>query len=109
MREGESSGSQHKLSVEPVECPPDLENCRSASGRIVYVERVDPDGDGDAHFVLASRQSITFSGISVIDVRKGLRPDPLPGLGDELSAAGPVFRGSYGQRQIQAIAIRVGD
>jgi hypothetical protein len=109
VREGESSGSQHKLSVEPVECPPDLENCRSASGRIVYVERVDPDGDGDAHFVLASRQSITFSGISVIDVRKGLRPDPLPGLGDELSAAGPVFRGSYGQRQIQAIAIRVGD
>ena len=90
-------------------CPADLENCRTATGRIVYVERVDPDGDGDAHFVLASRQSITFPGISVIDVRKDLRPSTLPGPGDELSAAGPVFRGSYGQRQIQAIELRVGD
>jgi hypothetical protein len=92
-----------------VSCPPELSNCRTASGRIVYVERVDPDGDGDAHFVLASRHSITFPGISVIDVRKDLRPHPLPGRGDELSAAGPVFRGSYGQRQIQAIEVRVGD
>jgi hypothetical protein len=107
--EGESSDAPGKLSVEPVACPPELDNCRSASGRIVYVERVDPDGDGDAHFVLASRQSITFPGISVIDVRKDLRPHPLPGRGDEISAAGPVFRGSYGQRQIQAIELRVGD
>jgi hypothetical protein len=107
-REGESSSAPGKLSVEPVACPPELDNCRSASGRIVYVERVDPDGDGDAHFVLASRQSITFPGFSVIDVRKDLRPHPLPGVGDEISAAGPVFRGSYGQRQIQAIELRVG-
>jgi hypothetical protein len=92
-----------------VRCPADLDGCRTASGRIVYVERVDPDGDGDAHFVLASRQSITFPGISVIDVRKDLRPDPLPGPGDELSAAGQVFRGSYGQRQIHAIEVHVGD
>jgi hypothetical protein len=101
-----SDGS--KLSVEPVACPAGLDNCRSATGRIVYVERVDPDGDGDAHFVLASRQSITLPGISVIDVRKDLRPHPLPGVGDEISAAGPVFPGSYGQRQIQAIELRVG-
>jgi hypothetical protein len=107
VREGKRPASSEKLSVEPVSCPTDLANCRSASGRIVYVERVDPDGDGDAHFVLASRQSITFPGISVIDVAKDLRPDPLPGRGDELSAAGPVFRGSYGQRQIQALELRV--
>jgi hypothetical protein len=41
-------------------------------------------------------------------VRKDLRPHPLPGVGDEISAAGPVFPGSYGQRQIQAIELRVG-
>jgi hypothetical protein len=97
-----------KVSVEPIGCPADLNNCRSASGRIVYVERIDPDGDGDAHFVLASRQSITLPGITVIDVRKDLRPHPLPGVGDEISAAGPVFPGSYGQRQIHAIELRVG-
>jgi hypothetical protein len=88
-------------------CPPDLANCKTARGRIIYVERVDPDGDGDAHFVLISRQSITLPGISVIDVAKSLRPHPLPGPGDRISAAGPVYRGSYGQRQIQALEVHV--
>ena len=93
--------------LEPARCPPGLANCRSASGRIVYVERVDPDGDGDAHFVLASRQPITGPGIAVIDVKRSLRPHPLPGPGDRISAAGPVYRGSYGQRQIEAIELHV--
>ena len=88
-------------------CPPELSNCKTASGRIIYVERVDPDGDGDAHFVLTSRQSITLRGISVIDVEKSLRPHPLPVEGDRVSAAGPVYRGSYGQSQIQAIELHV--
>jgi hypothetical protein len=88
-------------------CPPELSNCKTASGRIVYVERVDPDGDGDAHFVLASRQAITLPGLSVIDVKKALRPQPLPGPGDRISAAGPVYRGSYGQKQIEAIELHV--
>jgi hypothetical protein len=88
-------------------CPAELSNCKTASGRIVYVERVDPDGDGDAHFVLSSRQSITLPGLSVIDVKTSLRPRPLPGPGDRISAAGPVYRGSYGQRQIEAIELHV--
>ena len=93
--------------LRPARCPPELSNCRTASGRILYVERVDPDGDGDAHFVLISNQSITLPGVSVIDVKKSLRPHPLPGPGDRLSAAGPVYRGSYGQKQIEAIELHV--
>jgi hypothetical protein len=88
-------------------CPENLTRCRTATGRIVYVERVDPDGDGDAHFVLASREGITTPGISVIDVRRDLRPKPLPRPGDMLSAAGRVQLGSYGQRQIEAVAVEV--
>lgn len=88
-------------------CPADLANCRSASGRIIYVEGVDPDGDGDAHFVLASRDSVTGPGLSVIDVKRSLRPQPLPGPGDRVSAAGPVYSGSYGQKQIEAIRLHV--
>lgn len=88
-------------------CPSDLTGCRTATGRILYVERVDPDGDGDAHFVLASREGITGPGISVIDVRRDLRPHPLPGPGARLSAAGLVQTGSYGQRQIEAVRVRV--
>lgn len=71
------------------------------------MEQVDPDGDGDAHFVLVSKEGITAPGISVIDVAAHLRPKPLPGIGDQIAAAGPVYRGSYGQRQIEAIAINV--
>jgi hypothetical protein len=88
-------------------CQAAATGCRSASGRILYVERVDPDGDGDAHFVLASRESITAPGLAVIDVKRSLRPSPLPGPGDLLSAAGPVYRGSYGQRQIEATHLEV--
>ena len=88
-------------------CPPDAVNCESATGRILYVERVDPDGDGDAHFVIAGKDNITGLGTSVIDVRRDLRPHPLPGPGEKISAAGPVYPGSYGQDQIQADVLRV--
>lgn len=86
-------------------CPGTLPGCREVSGRIVYVERVDPDGDGDAHFVLADTAGVTGTGITVVDVRPDLRPQPLPGVGDHLSAAGSVATGSYGQRQIEAVAV----
>jgi len=94
-------------SVAPSHCPPGLPSCRTAEGRIVYVERVDPDGDGDAHFVVADSQGITLPGLTAIDVRTGLRPRPLPGPGDLISAAGPVQTGSYGQSQIHAIELHV--
>jgi hypothetical protein len=94
--------------VAPSYCPPGLPSCRTTEGRIVYVERVDPDGDGDAHFVVADPQGITLRGLTAIDVRVGLRPDPLPGPGDLISAAGPVQTGSYGQSQIHALELHVG-
>jgi hypothetical protein len=100
-------GSAPAPPLKPATCPPAAGNCRSATGRVIYVERVDPDGDGDAHFVLASRQSVTGPGLSVIDVKRSLRPSPLPGPGDRMSAAGPVHRGSYGQRQIHAVELHV--
>jgi len=105
----DSSPSAHTSEPRPpaAHCPAGLTGCRTAAGRIIYVERVDPDGDGDAHFVLASREGITAPGISVIDVRRDLRPHPLPGPGDRLSGAGLVQVGSYGQRQIEAVRVRV--
>lgn len=93
--------------VTPSHCAAGLPSCRSAEGRITYVERVDPDGDGDAHFVIADPQGITLPGMTVIDVRRGLRPEPLPGPGDLISAAGPVQTGSYGQSQIHALELHV--
>jgi hypothetical protein len=99
--------SRRPETVAAAHCPPGLPSCRSTEGRIVYVERVDPDGDGDAHFVVADRQGITLPGLTAIDVRKGLRPHPLPEAGDLISAAGPVQTGSYGQSQIHALELHV--
>ena len=93
--------------VAPSRCEPGRPACRTTEGRIVYVERVDPDGDGDAHFVVADPQGITLPGLTAIDVRKDLRPHPLPGPGDLISAAGPVQTGSYGQSQIHALELHV--
>jgi hypothetical protein len=81
-------------------CPADAGNCRAATGRIVFMEKVDPDGDGDLHLVIAGG-SVTGPGVTVLDVSKDLRPKRDPSLGDTASGAGPVYRGSYGQRQIQ--------
>lgn len=99
--------SEHAAGVSPSHCPPGHPACRETVGTIVYVERVDPDGDGDAHFVVRDPQGITLPGLTAIDVRKGLRPHPLPGPGDEVSAAGPVQTGSYGQHQIHALELHV--
>jgi hypothetical protein len=107
-RPATTPATAEKPALKPPTCPAGLSGCRRASGRIVYVERVDPDGDGDAHFVLASESSITGPGITVIDVRADLRPDPLPRPGDDLAAAGPVQTGSYGQKQIEAVAVETG-
>jgi hypothetical protein len=83
-------------------CRPGVPACASASGRIVYVERVDPDGDGDLHVVIADG-AVTAPGFTAVDVSKHLRPRRDPRMGDRASAAGPVQRGSYGQSQIHAL------
>jgi hypothetical protein len=93
--------------VVPSHCAPGLPSCRTTEGRIVYVEQVDPDGDGDAHFVVIDLPGVTLPGLTAIDVRKGLRPHPLPVAGDLISAAGPVQTGSYGQSQIHALELHV--
>jgi hypothetical protein len=104
-----TKGKSVEETVRRAACPPGLSGCRTTEGRIVYVERVDPDGDGDAHFVIADSQGITLPGLTAIDVRKGLRPRPLPGPGDLISAAGPVQTGSYGQSQIHALELHVAE
>lgn len=91
----------------PSSCDPGLSNCVVAEGHVIYVEAVDPDGDGDAHFVTTSKQGVTLPGITVFDVRTDLRPDPLPKVGDLVGGAGPVYTGSKGQKQIEVTEFHV--
>src|SRR5215218_10304844 len=94
---------QH-ATVRRAHCAAGAENCAAATGRVIYVEAVDPDGDGDAHYVLAGG-NVTAPGLSVIDVARDLRPRRLPQPGELVSASGPVFTGSHGQHQIEAVEV----
>jgi hypothetical protein len=87
-------------------CRDEIPNCASTSGRIVFVERVDPDGDGDLHVVVADRRGVTLRGLSAIDVSKDLRPRRDPRIGERAAAMGPVQTGSYGQDPIHALVFR---
>jgi len=88
-------------------CPAAAGNCTAAQGRVLALESVDPDGDGDLHLILASPQGVTLPGITVLDVNRRLRPRRDPRVGDWAAGAGPVYRGSYGQRQIQVERVAV--
>jgi hypothetical protein len=92
--------------LEPGRCPADLAGCAAVRGRVLYVERVDPDGDGDLHVVVLAGR-VTGPGVTAIDVAKDLRPRRDPRAGDLVTAAGPVQPGSYGQSQIHALEFRV--
>lgn len=70
------------------------------------IQSVDPDGDGDLH-VIAAGGSLTTPGITVFDVSRALRPARDPRRGDVVTGAGPVYRGSFHQRQIQVTTFRV--
>ena len=87
-------------------CRPEVPGCARVSGRIVYVERVDPDGDGDLHVVVTDRHGVTLAGLTSIDVSKDLRPRRDPRVGERAAAMGPVQTGSYGQSQIHALVFR---
>jgi hypothetical protein len=91
-------------SVRHAHCVPDAGDCAAVTGRVLYVEAVDPDGDGDAHYVLAGGD-VTAPGLSAIDISREMRPRRLPRVGELVSAAGPVHTGSHGQHQIEAVTV----
>jgi hypothetical protein len=97
---------KRKPDVRRTRCPDDVPGCRAVRGTVLYVESVDPDGDGDLH-VVVDGGSITLPGMTAIDIAPELRPRRDPGIGDRVSAAGPVQTGSYGQSQIHALELRI--
>jgi hypothetical protein len=87
-------------------CPAGAQNCAAVTGRVMAIESVDPDGDGDLH-VVALGGGVTAPGVTVFDVSAALRPERDPRVGQRVTGAGPVFTGSHGQRQIQVTEFRV--
>jgi hypothetical protein len=97
---------QARRDVRKARCAEGTPGCKAVRGTVIYVERVDPDGDGDLHVVLDAG-SITLPGMTAVDVAPELRPRRDPRIGDRVSAAGPVQTGSYGQSQIHALEFHV--
>ena len=83
-----------------------MPGCKTVRGTVIYVEHVDPDGDGDLHVIVAAG-SITLPGLTSIDVASDLRPAPRPGHRRPRQRRRPVQTGSYGQKQIHALEFRV--
>ncbi len=105
-RTPEPSPRRPRAPLPAAQCPAGLAGCRAVSGRVVYVESVDPDGDGDLHVVLTGGD-VTAPGITAVDVAPALRPRRDPRVGDRASAAGQVQPGSFGQSQIHAVEFHV--
>jgi hypothetical protein len=76
--------------------------CREVSGRVVYIEREDPDGDGDAHLVLLGRSSVTRRFITIVKIKRAERPRALPGWGSWVSAVGHGDLGASGRAELVA-------
>lgn len=62
--------------------------CGRVHGLVVYRQSVDPDGDGDAHFIVVA-------GLHVVNVKlpDGAFMHDLPGIGDRVTATGMVSAG----------------
>jgi hypothetical protein len=99
--------AQFAMRVEPggmpaLSCrPSDWRPCQVVDGRIVYLQRVDPDGDGDLHVLLLSRQSVTGPWLTMLKVPAPLRTGMDPGIGRWVRALGQRFRAEHGENSIR--------
>jgi len=92
-------GPHGNLSCEQIDNP----RCREVTGRVLYVEAVDPDGDGDSHLVLVSRQSLTWPGVTIVVIRPPKRLASTPHLGTWVNAIGLPNTGSHGETTLNAL------
>jgi hypothetical protein len=77
--------------------PPAIYNgldCARVAGRVVWIQRHDPDGDGDRHLILVSRLHVRIAKLEQ-DVHV-----PLPSLGQTFSGTGVTKRGASGRIEV---------
>src|SRR4051794_24352761 len=85
-------------------CPAHVPRCVTVTGPVVYVEATDPDGDGDAHYVLAAGH-VTGRGLTILKIGKALRPRHLARAGDLVSAAGTITTGSRDEHELKVLVL----
>lgn len=71
--------------------------CAHVSGRVVWIQHEDPDGDGDRHLVIVGRLRLR-----VVKIPKTLPVSKLPGYGTRIDAVGYLSLGSSGHPEVIA-------
>lgn len=72
--------------------------CARVSGRVIWVQKEDPDGDGDRHVILMARLHPR-----IVKFTKDFPLRRLPGIGDRVTSTGWVQTGGSGHQEIDTI------
>jgi len=71
--------------------------CAHTSGRVVWVQRKDGDGDGDRHFIIVSH----LDG-RIVKAQRQVHLAPVPKIGTRIDAVGWLMTGAHGHDEIDA-------
>jgi hypothetical protein len=74
--------------------------CIHVRGRVMWVQKQDPDGDGDRHLFVASRFRI-----HIVKIPKALPGLPTPAIGTRIDATGWEGRGSHGRTELSTLRL----
>lgn len=75
----------------------DKELCEHVSGRVVWIQKQDPDGDGDRHVLIAGHYRLR-----IVKLAASMPIPRLPRVGTRVDAVGWLMRGGSGHEEINA-------
>jgi hypothetical protein len=78
-------------------------DCGHVRGRVVWVQKRDPDGDGDRHLIVVERLHPR-----IVKVPHDAGPVKVPSLGTRVEAIGWLVQGASGHSEIQSLYLRYG-
>jgi hypothetical protein len=74
--------------------------CVHVKGRIVWIQRHDPDGDGDRHFIVMARLHPR-----IVKIERAFPLAHLPRIGSSIDAVGYLSRGGSGHDEVETIRL----
>lgn len=80
--------------------PRDRTTCARVAGRVVWIQKHDPDGDGDRHLIVISRLRP-----HIVKVPLDLPLHRLPRLGSRISATGWIVTGASGHYELDPVLL----
>jgi hypothetical protein len=80
------------------------QDCGHVTGRVVWIQKRDPDGGGDRHLIVVERLHPR-----IVKIPRDARSVKLPSLGTRVEAIGWLVRGSSGHLEVQSLYLRYGD